>query len=79
MSYHHFKDENGNEYGSFEVFYKTEKEIRDEWDSVWINSTAGRLTGWYWWPCFPGCMPDGDPQGPYESEEEATQAAQMEV
>jgi hypothetical protein len=27
--------------------------------------------GWYWWACFPGCMPDGDPYGPYGSEEEA--------
>jgi hypothetical protein len=27
--------------------------------------------GWYWWPCFPGCLPDGDPMGPFDSEEEA--------
>ena len=25
-------------------------------------------TGWYWWTCFPGCLPDGDPNGPFDSE-----------
>jgi len=32
--------------------------------------------GFYWWPCFPGCLPDGDPIGPYDTEEEAVEAAQ---
>ena len=27
--------------------------------------------GWYYWFCFPGCLPDGDPIGPFESEEDA--------
>jgi len=27
--------------------------------------------GWYWWSCFPGCLPDGDPSGPFDTEEEA--------
>jgi hypothetical protein len=27
--------------------------------------------GWYWWPCFPGCLPDSDPVGPFDTEEEA--------
>ncbi len=31
---------------------------------------------WYWWPCFPGCMPDGDPHGPFATEEEALEDAQ---
>lgn len=21
--------------------------------------------GWYWWPCFPGCLPDGEQAGPF--------------
>lgn len=21
--------------------------------------------GWYWWTCFPGCLPDSDPTGPF--------------
>ena len=25
--------------------------------------------GWFWWPCFPGCLPDSDePNGPFGSE-----------
>ena len=27
--------------------------------------------GWYWWSCFPGCMPDGDAMGPFDTEAEA--------
>ncbi len=32
--------------------------------------------GWYWWSCFPGCLPDGDPIGPFGSEAEALADAQ---
>jgi hypothetical protein len=28
-------------------------------------------TGWYYWYCLVGCLPDSDPYGPYESQEEA--------
>ena len=28
-------------------------------------------TGWYYWYCFPGCMPDSDPIGPFATEREA--------
>ena len=34
--------------------------------------------GYYWWACFPGCLPDGDPVGPFETEEEAIEDAQNE-
>jgi hypothetical protein len=34
--------------------------------------------GWYWWSCFPGCLPDGDPVGPFDSEEDALADAQDE-
>lgn len=27
--------------------------------------------GWYWWSCFPGCLPDSDPVGPFATEAEA--------
>jgi hypothetical protein len=30
-----------------------------------------REAGYYWWPCFPGCLPDGEASGPFETEEEA--------
>lgn len=27
--------------------------------------------GWYWAPCFPGCMPDGEWSGPFATVEAA--------
>jgi hypothetical protein len=27
--------------------------------------------GWFWWVCFPGCLPDSDPVGPFETKEKA--------
>jgi hypothetical protein len=33
--------------------------------------------GWYWWACFPGCLPDSDPVGPFATEDEALQDARM--
>jgi hypothetical protein len=32
--------------------------------------------GWYWWTCLPGCLPDSDPVGPFETEEDALADAQ---
>ena len=37
---------------------------------------TGLEPGFYWQPCFPGCLPDGDPIGPFETEAEAIQDAQ---
>lgn len=71
MAYHKFKDEDGNEYGSFEVFEVTDIEV---------NPHEGLdEPGWYWWARFPGCLPDGDPSGPFDSEEEALNDAQEEA
>jgi hypothetical protein len=27
--------------------------------------------GWYWQSCFPGCLPDSEPVGPFATQEEA--------
>jgi hypothetical protein len=27
--------------------------------------------GWFYWFCFPGCLPDDEPVGPFETEEDA--------
>jgi hypothetical protein len=32
--------------------------------------------GWFYWFCFPGCLPDSTPFGPYDSYKEALKAAQ---
>lgn len=58
MSYHRFKEMDGEEHGSFEVFYDD-------------GTETDMQAGYYWWACFPGCMPDGDPIGPFETEDEA--------
>lgn len=35
----------------------------------------GVTGGWFWWSCFPGCLPDGAPDGPYATRAEAIAAA----
>lgn len=35
----------------------------------------GITGGWFYWYCFPGCLPDSSPFGPYASAAEAKQAA----
>ena len=36
----------------------------------------GITGGWYWWACFPGCLPDGPPIGPFATSQEALADAQ---
>jgi hypothetical protein len=36
----------------------------------------GITGGWFYWYCFPGCLPESDPIGPYASRAEAITAAQ---
>ena len=33
------------------------------------------VENWYWWHRSPGCLPDSDPFGPFESEDEAREDA----
>jgi hypothetical protein len=48
-----------------EVFYAKAGEWQD------FETSERNEAGWYWWPCFPGCLPDGEPSGPFETEAEA--------
>lgn len=32
--------------------------------------------GWFWQSCFPGCLPDGEPVGPFKTWQEAKADAQ---
>jgi len=50
-----------------EIFYMPEEYIaslpeadRHDWE-----------IGWYWWYCQPGCLPDSEPFGPFDSREDA--------
>lgn len=66
MPYHQFQTENGEPYGSFEVFHVPEN-----------DGAQPFAPGWYWWACFPGCTPDSeDPNGPFATEEDAMKDAQ---
>lgn len=49
-------------YGSFEVFWN-----EGNGEYVW--------QGWYWWSCFPGCLPDGEPSGPFAYSQQAHEDA----
>ncbi len=31
----------------------------------------GITGGWFWWSCFPGCVPDSPPMGPFTTHDEA--------
>lgn len=46
-----------------EVFYHEGGSIYDLYED--INE------GYYYWFCFPGCLPDSDPIGPFATEDEA--------
>ena len=39
-------------------------------------SEQGITGGWFWWSCFPGCLPDSEPMGPFSSYKEALADAQ---
>lgn len=54
-----------------EVFYVAQGEMENE-------EGEHLAPGFYWWACFPSCLPDGDPMGPYATEQEAIEAAQDE-
>ncbi len=60
-AYGRFTADDGSRYGSFEVFHSSD----------YGHDVEGYSPGWYWWACFPGCLPDGDPVGPFDTPEEA--------
>ncbi len=51
-----------------EVFYLTRSEAKE---MARERGELGGFAGWYYWFCFPGCLPDSDPIGPFETEAEA--------
>ena len=60
-----------------EVFYMSAGELScDVAGDVPDDECEPALPGWYWWPCFPGCLPDGDPVGPFDTEAMAIADAQ---
>lgn len=55
-----------------EIFYWTSKEASDYWGE---DADEELEAGFYFWYCFPGCMPDSEPNGPYATQQEALEAA----
>ena len=62
-----------------EVFYVSQLEVNYNLENL-ERADDYTLTepGWYWWSCFPGCLPDSEAIGPYETENEALIDAQEE-
>jgi hypothetical protein len=44
----------------------------------WAIEESGATGGWFWWTCFPGCLPDGPAIGPFETREQALEDARRE-
>jgi hypothetical protein len=42
----------------------------------WAVAESGTSGGWFWWSCFPGCLPDGPATGPFKTHKEALKDAQ---
>ncbi len=62
-----------------EVFYLSESDLDgiradNEGPHDEEDDEDTREPGWYYWYCFPGCMPEGDMTGPYATEDDAIAA-----
>lgn len=68
MAYHRFTNDLGEEYGSFETFYHEATAEQEEYSD---DNEDFFPSGWYWHACFPGCLPDGEPNGPFATEQGA--------
>ena len=51
----------------------------DDYDEYVDEDGDALEEGWYYWPCFPGCLPDGDPSGPFSCEAEAKAMAESDA
>ena len=43
---------------------------------AWAIEESGTTSGWFWWTCFPGCLPDSSAFGPFETRQQALEDAQ---
>jgi len=68
------RDQEGWALPNAEIFHVSRKDmIGYGKESVWWNEEDDNWleAGWYYWYCFPGCLPDSDLFGPFATEEEA--------
>lgn len=76
MSYHQFIDyDTDSMYGSFEVWEQSPAKAAYAARAIAAGadpeSVGPDQSGFYWWPCWPGCVPDGFWTGPFDSVEAA--------
>ena len=59
-------------FGSMEVFWHE----NTYGDILECDEDGNRMEpGWYWWACWPGCLPDGEPTGPFACSRDALEDA----
>lgn len=91
MAFYQFSNDYGEKFGSCEIFHWDRFDCQDAglieltpdgW--AYFDHFSGSepanpedFEGWYWQACYPGCLPDGDPMGPYATESECIEAAQV--
>lgn len=66
------------EEGSWQADLLTERLVTDPGSTeneLEREQEADSLAGFYWWACCPGCLPDGEANGPFETELEAIEDA----
>ena len=88
MSQHYSEPERENDKWSLpdlETFYMESGEFTnadpDTWmaESVKDGNDPAYCEGWYYWFCFPGCLPEGNASGPFDTEDLALSEARETV
>lgn len=59
-----------------EVFHIDEQTAKLARERPEFCDTELTEPGWYYWFCFPGCLPDGPATGPFDSDLKAIDACQ---
>ena len=78
MGQHYSNKKRANEANALpdiEVFYVTQADCDEDARQQPETGADYSGPGWYWWTCFPGCLPDGEPSGPFATEQEAIEDA----
>lgn len=74
MSYHRF--DGLDTIPNVEVFWAGRGELDESYACPEdISPDEPSPPGYYFWTCMPGCMPDSEADGPYDTEEDAIEAA----
>ena len=61
-----------------EIFYVSAEDFENAEPGTWqalLTRASQGLPGYYWWTCSPGCLPDSEAAGPFETKEEAEEDA----